>query len=527
MKRNRTLSLLLALCMTFALAVPALAAEYTVEAGDSLSKIAEEQLGDSSRWKEIYEANKDTIKNPNQIYVGQKLTIPGDEQPAATETPAPAAGKSATAAVAGFDGETVTVTVTVADDKITEVKAVTDRESDLGKRPLALMPKQMMEQNTVNVDAVSGATGTSAAILEAARKAMAQLTEQNAAVDLDAWALANGYVKAADYNIVTGVDAVASATTNGVGGVNFGAIEWSRELQEAGIKEFLKGGKYLGSADFAQDDTGYNYREMYQMATSYNNMPNNTNLELVLNVDSMKLMGVSEAGTSKTLQFQQNPNVSLSWCKQLRLEDEETGYNYYCSYGVTFNGTVKIYTPADLETTEGQKAVVELFDTYYPTLSTTWAGYSGKFAELTDADEIFAAKLAYAKSTIERGASIVYEIIPESIILTAPFLTNLVPQMSNALRFTTVQEGEDKYAYDLDISDAFIDKLIEYKNGYLATAEGKAAVETYYTAGPIAYMFQMLDGVCKQAGMPTSLEAALMDNNAAGLKTQTTWTPGK
>jgi nucleoid-associated protein YgaU len=49
---------------------------YVVKEGDSLSKIAKEILGDASRWKEILEANKDQIKDPNLIRVGQELRIP-------------------------------------------------------------------------------------------------------------------------------------------------------------------------------------------------------------------------------------------------------------------------------------------------------------------------------------------------------------------------------------------------------------------------------------------------------------------
>ena len=50
---------------------------YTVVAGDSLSKIAKKIYGDGRRWKEIFEANKDTIKNPDLIHPGQVLKIPG------------------------------------------------------------------------------------------------------------------------------------------------------------------------------------------------------------------------------------------------------------------------------------------------------------------------------------------------------------------------------------------------------------------------------------------------------------------
>lgn len=49
---------------------------YTVVAGDSLSKIAQRELGDASRWREIHEANRDTIKDPDLIHPGQVLKIP-------------------------------------------------------------------------------------------------------------------------------------------------------------------------------------------------------------------------------------------------------------------------------------------------------------------------------------------------------------------------------------------------------------------------------------------------------------------
>ena len=49
---------------------------YTVVAGDSLSKIAKREYGEAKKWRQIYEANRDKIKNPGLIYPGQVLTIP-------------------------------------------------------------------------------------------------------------------------------------------------------------------------------------------------------------------------------------------------------------------------------------------------------------------------------------------------------------------------------------------------------------------------------------------------------------------
>lgn len=339
--------------------------------------------------------------------------------------------------------------------------------------------------------------------------AMAEITDEEG----KAWAEAHGYV-------LMQTDAVSSATQKKQGGVNYGAIEWDTELQVAAVREFLKGGKYLGDPAFAQDETGNNYREMYQMATSRNNIPANTNLEMVLDADNLHLLGVSEAGTGKTMDFQDNPNVSVSWCRQLRVEEEDT-YNYYCSYGVQYNGTVKTYSVADLATKEGEDALINLYDKYYPTLASTWAGYSATFKDLTDAEEIRQAKLTYITNALNGGAMVIYEIIPETIVITAPFLMNMAPTMANAANFTQVLEGEQKYAYTLGVSDEFIDRLIAYKNAYLATDEGLAAVTEYYSTG----MYTQLDAYCAMYGAPTSLELALNTQNAAGLKTQTTYQP--
>lgn len=51
---------------------------YVVKSGDTLGKIAKTVYGNSSRWKNIYDANKDVLKSPNKIFPGQKLKIPQD-----------------------------------------------------------------------------------------------------------------------------------------------------------------------------------------------------------------------------------------------------------------------------------------------------------------------------------------------------------------------------------------------------------------------------------------------------------------
>ncbi len=49
---------------------------YTVKTGDTLIKIAQKELGDGLRWTEIFLLNRATLRNPDQIFVGQVLIMP-------------------------------------------------------------------------------------------------------------------------------------------------------------------------------------------------------------------------------------------------------------------------------------------------------------------------------------------------------------------------------------------------------------------------------------------------------------------
>lgn len=49
---------------------------YTVKSGDTLSKISQRFLGSANRYMDIFNANKDKLKDPDKIQVGQQLVIP-------------------------------------------------------------------------------------------------------------------------------------------------------------------------------------------------------------------------------------------------------------------------------------------------------------------------------------------------------------------------------------------------------------------------------------------------------------------
>ena len=49
---------------------------YTVKAGDTLSKIAKQFLGDASAYQAIFDANRDQLSDPDKIKPGRVLKIP-------------------------------------------------------------------------------------------------------------------------------------------------------------------------------------------------------------------------------------------------------------------------------------------------------------------------------------------------------------------------------------------------------------------------------------------------------------------
>lgn len=52
---------------------------YTVETGDTLSKISAKVYGSAVKWKQIFEANKDKLPSPNSLKVGMELQIPQND----------------------------------------------------------------------------------------------------------------------------------------------------------------------------------------------------------------------------------------------------------------------------------------------------------------------------------------------------------------------------------------------------------------------------------------------------------------
>ena len=252
----------------------------------------------------------------------------------------------------------------------------------------------------MNVDGVSGATATSNAVLSAATQAY--LEALGVDVDLEAWARGQGYLKAEDYGMVSGVDAVTSATESGVGGINFGDVDLSDELKKELILDYLKGAEG-------------NYREMYQIATSFNNIPTIGSVEYVLDASDMTLFGSSETNTAKLNNMMQNPNVDLYWTRQIRAGDVCSAEapvlpSYFMSYGVEITGTYKPIVFSELSEDEIPVYVAKAHY-YFETLDTT-----AQLAAMDD-DALYEYLCASAMNF--------YQIVPSRIVVTSPWFLNV------------------------------------------------------------------------------------------------------
>ena len=324
---------------------------------------------------------------------------------------------SAKATAQGLE-ETVTVTLTLEDGVITAVDAQTDKEDlTIGRQALEKLPTAMVEQNTVKVDAISGATSTSNAVISAATSAYMELT--GTSVNLDAWAKGQGYVKAEDFQMVTGADAITSATESGKGGIN--DMDLSDELKSELLLEYLKGAEN-------------NYREMYQIATSYNNVPTIGSVEYVLDPSDLSLFGSSETNTAKLNNMDLNPQVDLYWTRQIRAGDVCSEAvpvlpTYFMSYGVQFTGTYRRIVFAELSEEE-IPVFVNKARVYFATLSNT-APYAEK------SDEDLYAFLCSSPMNF-------YQIVPTRIVITSPWFLN-VYDTGYSRQFIS-QELQDKLA---------------------------------------------------------------------------------
>ncbi|MGC4864668.1 BTAD domain-containing putative transcriptional regulator [Micromonospora sp. DT53] len=129
---------------------------YTVRRGDTLSRIAQDRLGDADRWPEIFTANRGTrfphtggtLRDPDLIYPGWTLRLPPTlEAPRPSPRPAPAPTPTTTAP----SGSPSSPTGTDTDDGLVEsTPAPTSAPADPGSAsgPAATPPTRTADDRT-------------------------------------------------------------------------------------------------------------------------------------------------------------------------------------------------------------------------------------------------------------------------------------------------------------------------------------------------------------------------------------------
>lgn len=170
------------------------------------------------------------------------------------------------------------------------------------------------------------------------------------------------------------VDAYTTATeTKYIDGKNM----MPKEIVEEKIAQML-----IGPGD---------YREMYTLGTSYNNVPLTSAIEFVYQPETMRFYGMADLGTEKLEQMKLNDSVSLGWVRMLTPDEIAAGNNYFSiSQGIQVSGKAVVITGEDPRFTE-------IMEFYLPTLTKA------------PADPEYIEKL--------KGVSDVIEIIPERIVV--------------------------------------------------------------------------------------------------------------
>ena len=65
---------------------------YTIEKGDTLSAVSKRFYGKAKFWRQIFEANRDTIEYPDRIFPGQTIHLPAIDVDADGDLDDPSAG---------------------------------------------------------------------------------------------------------------------------------------------------------------------------------------------------------------------------------------------------------------------------------------------------------------------------------------------------------------------------------------------------------------------------------------------------
>lgn len=276
---------------------------------------------------------------------------------------------------------------------------------------------------------------------------------------------------------------------------------------------------YTGPSSFDGKKIGGG-RNMYGIATSYGNRPENITAELTMDYspetgkfifygttakDSGKILRASKSGTG----------VSVSWVKQLRENEiKDHGYNYYDSYGVQFDGPVEVITSDSINTGNPakDKAALKKLEQIMSKSLTTIKEWNllWKFDPKLTPQELEKAKEQAIRDFMSYED--VYIVDPKKMIIIGYFYRPLMVNPKNAFVYPDYTIDSSKKGFNLKASEGYKKALRDTNCAYTVSKEGRAIYPFFDAQYPanseknlinrlVAYKNQAVFGTAKpQAG---------------------------
>ena len=247
------------------------------------------------------------------------------------------------------------------------------------------------------------------------------------------------------------------------------------------LKDMAADFLYTGPSTFDSKKIGGG-RNMYAIATSYANHPENITAELTTdyNPETGKFLfyGTTAKDSGKILRAAKSgTGVSVAWVKQLRENEiKDHGYNYYDSYGVQFDGPVEIITSKSINTGDPAKdaaALKRLEEIMNKSLTTIkeWNLLWQLDPKLTPQE------LAKAKEQAIRdfmSYEDVYVVDPKKMIIIGYFYRPLMVNPKNAFVYGDYGIDSSKPNFKLEEAPGYQKALRDTNCAYTVSKTGRA-----------------------------------------------------
>jgi len=189
--------------------IPQPSGTYTVQAGETLSTIAQLCYGQGSYWRELYQANKSTIGNPDQLRAGQKLTLPAHPEACAQWHPATSGSSTSRSSTSGSSSSGSSSASSPSADVATSGSSSSGSSSS---------------GSSSSGSSSSGSSTTSSGVSSAVQS---DISSGNYLLAVGQFLVDNGYSKAAAAGVASCVDGESAGNPESVGSGGGGLIGWT------------------------------------------------------------------------------------------------------------------------------------------------------------------------------------------------------------------------------------------------------------------------------------------------------------